>query len=124
MPHPYFTTNHYMMLAIAEAMTNDIYKLPKLGAVLITKNKSVYFGRNRRKSHPLQAKFGNTPDSIYLHAEMDAIVNAIRDGADLRWASLYVARVLRTGGVALAKPCAGCQRAIVHFGIENVEWTQ
>jgi len=113
----------YLSLAIKEAINNGIIKLPKLAAVLVTRDKHVFIGRNRLKTHPLQSRFGRNQHSIYLHAEIDAIVQAAKAHEDITGSSLYIARVWRDGTLALAKPCAGCERAIVHFGIEIVEWT-
>ena len=110
-------------LAVEVARSNSIYKLPKMGAVLVCKE-GIAVGLNQRKTHPLQKKFGKNSDSIYLHAEIDAIVNAIRLGYTIEGSKLYVARVFRrTELPALAKPCEGCQRAIIHFGIRSVEWS-
>jgi hypothetical protein len=36
---------------------------------------------------------------------------------------LYVARI-KYGNIRMSKPCLGCQRAIMHFGIPNVYWTE
>lgn len=118
--------NPHLSYAIELAKNNPIEKLPALAAVLVLKEGGYVTGYNRLKTHPLQARFSSRPGAIYLHAEVDAIVNALRYHtlSDLDGSALYVARVLKNGQPALAKPCAGCQRAIVHFGIQHVEWTQ
>ena len=98
----------------------------KLAAAIVKKRKVLAFGFNRMKSHPLQKRFGKNPHAIFLHAELDAITNAIRrhgEGA-LAGSTLYIARVRRDGTAALAKPCTGCEEAIKVFGIERVEWTR
>jgi tRNA(Arg) A34 adenosine deaminase TadA len=100
--------------------------LPKICAVLTDHTKqNVYIGFNSRKTHPLQLKFNpHNPSAIHLHAELDAIRKAVRvHGGNLSDFSLYVARVHRSGQVALAKPCKGCQGAIVAFGIKDIQWT-
>lgn len=121
--HGQIHINPWLEEAIDVAKSNDIRHLPRLGAVLVTRDGHVHYGQNKYKTHPLQARFGRNEDSIYLHAEVDAIVQAMRLGSPTDGASLYVARVLRDGTVALAKPCIGCQRALIHFDIANVEWT-
>ena len=68
-------------------------------------------------------------DAIYLHAETDAIKNALKriPESELEKASLYVCRVKYDSNGrgkkitwGLAKPCIGCQRAIATFGIRDV----
>ena len=110
--------------AIEVARGNTIKKLPKMGAILLTKGGNVYYGINRYRTHPLQKKFGRNRNSVYLHAEIDAIVKAMRYEKSIMGARLYVARVLKNGRPALAKPCPGCQRAIMAFRIGKVEWTE
>jgi len=95
-----------------------------MAAILITRCGKSYIGFNKYKTHPLQKKFGRNPHSIHLHAEMDAIVQAVMARDSIDGASLYIARVLKDGTPALAKPCVGCERAIIHFGIKEVSWTQ
>jgi tRNA(Arg) A34 adenosine deaminase TadA len=111
-------------LAIKLARTNLVERpLPRFACVL-TDNKTTYVGFNSRKTHPLQFKFN--PKSTCLHAEMDAIRQAVRvHGTDLGRFSMFVARVHRgTGEPILAKPCSGCQGAIVAFNVKDVEWTK
>ena len=93
-------------------------------AAIYINNRLISIGVNQMKSHPLQAKFGANTDKIFLHAEIDAIRNALRrvKTSELHEATMYVAR-MRQGVVRLSKPCVGCQRAILHFGIRNVYWT-
>lgn len=116
----------YLTHAIELALTNPYSgHLPRMGAVLANRGGLLGVGYNRLKSHPLQAKFSGRPGAIYLHAEIDAVVSALRDFSmpEIEGSTLYVARVLKNGQPGLAKPCPGCQRAIMHFGIANVEWT-
>lgn len=112
--------------AIEAAIANKVQRpLPKMACVL-TDGHNTVVGFNKRKSHPLQLRFNpQNPKAIYLHAEMDAIRQAIRlQGSDLSGFKMYVARVYRDGvTTACAKPCEGCQGAILAFGIRSVEWT-
>jgi len=97
-----------------------------MGAVLAYRNRVVAVGQNSTKSHPLAAKYSKNEKAICLHAEIDAIKNALKvvDVEDLNKMTLYVARVKRTGLIGNAKPCNGCQRAIETFGIGSVVWTE
>lgn len=91
-------------------------------AALIRKGRRIVSaGLNSKKTHPLQAKYGNNRFSIHLHAEIAAILRASED--DLEGSTLYVARSLKDGSRALAKPCEGCQRAIKDFKIKRVVYT-
>ena len=89
-------------------------------------------GINSYKTHPWMCEErGYRPDQIYLHAEVDAIRNALRliTQDQLSKCDLYVVRVKRLNGKSnqwikgLAKPCPGCMATIANFGIKNVLWT-
>lgn len=113
------------------AQANDEYPRARLAAALVKNNKIISFGINRKKTDPLQAKFGKNKDAIYLHAEIHAIKNALRDYtySDIVGAKLYVCRVKRPSETSkkwtwgMARPCEGCARAIVEFGISNVVYS-
>ena len=103
----------------------------KVASAVIYKGRVISVGVNRMKSHPFQAKFGKNPHSIFLHSETHAILNALHvlSEDDLKKASLYICRVkkMERGGqdwvYGLAKPCAGCARCIMEFGIRQVVYT-
>lgn len=104
----------------------------KLAAGIVYKKHLVATGVNSYKSHPLMTQFGKNKEAIFIHAEIDAIKNALRliTHDQLAKCDMYVLRVKRSGDTksspftrALACPCEGCQRAIVHFGIRNVYYT-
>ena len=100
----------------------------RLAAGLVYKNDIISIGTNKNKSHPFQKKYGTNSDAIFLHAETDAIYNAIRkyDAEIVSKSTLYVYRIKwenekkRRLISGLAKPCVGCQRAIATFNIKNV----
>lgn len=119
-----------MLAKVAES--NDEYPRAKLAAAVVYKNKIVSIGINRNKTDPLQAKFGKNDEAIYLHAEIHAIKNALRELSvdDLAKCDLYVCRVKRPSEKTkkkfvwgMSKPCSGCARAIAEFGIRNVIYT-
>jgi tRNA(Arg) A34 adenosine deaminase TadA len=113
------------------AIANPKVSGAKLAAAIVYKNKIVSVGVNYMKSSPLQAKYATNKDlSIYLHAEISAIKNALRqiDVEDFKKVSLYVCRVkydILTNSIVygLAKPCSGCMRAIFEFDIKKVYYT-
>ena len=97
----------------------------RIASALVCRNEIVSVGINKRKSHPLQAKYSRNEQAIMVHGELDAIINALRDRrlVDIERSTMYVVRVKRDGSLALARPCSGCQRAIVAFGIRSVRYT-
>ncbi len=100
----------------------------KLASAVVIRNEIIAIGFNRRKSHPFQVQFQANDNQIYLHAETDAINRALKyvSKEEIKKAILYVARVKyidnKTKKVVWAesKPCIGCQRAIMSYGISNV----
>lgn len=105
-------------------------------AAILSNGRQSFYGLNKYKTHPLQSKFGSNPECIYLHAELDAIIRAINfraryegkrylslDICDLSDFDMYIARVLKDGTPAIAKPCEGCMKAIEHFNVRSVQWT-
>jgi len=99
----------------------------RLAACIVVKNTIVGYGFNQKKSHPFQAQYAKNEDAIYLHAETDAIKNALKRVApeDLSKATLYVARAKRDQNdkkwiYGLSRPCSGCARAIASFDIKKV----
>lgn len=122
---------NYLDLAIDIARKNPIQKLPRMGAILVLRNGYLFTGKNQYKSHPLQAQWSRNPQSIFLHAEIDCLVKVVANDVEdlmndgsLKTASIYVARVGKNNLPALAKPCSGCFGALIHFGIDNIRWTE
>lgn len=125
--------------AIKEARKNPIEpigrnSISRFAAILFDGRGTIFTAFNSYKSHPLQAKFGINSESVHLHAEVNCLVKATRWFAqrkgvnysqivDLSDFSMAVARVLRDGTPALAKPCTGCAKALIAFGIRDVSWT-
>lgn len=102
----------------------------KLAAALVIKRDVISVGVNVLRSHPIQKKYGKNDQSIYLHAEINAIVNSLNhvDRDDLRRASLYVYRVKKDTNDpkrrhwvdGMSCPCEGCMSAIDAFKIRRV----
>lgn len=102
----------------------------KLAACLVIQNTVIAFGENKNKSHPFQARFARNPASIFPHAEIDCINNALKriDRDELQKATLYVARLKRSSPKGhyiqgLACPCKGCKEAIRKFNLKKVAYT-
>jgi tRNA(Arg) A34 adenosine deaminase TadA len=105
--------------------TSDLIRGSRHAAALVYKGRVIALGNNRLKTHPLQQQYGKNEHSIFLHAEIDAIIRALRDyGPDvLKKSSLYVLRTTKTGRVKNSEPCSGCLRAIEAFDIQKVYHT-
>ena len=99
---------------------------------MITKGKHIIsFGANSMKTSPWQKRFGRNDLAICLHAEIDAIKNALKvvSVRELKNCNLFVCRVKQNKPrgdfvAGLAMPCSGCQKAIVTFKINNVYYTE
>jgi deoxycytidylate deaminase len=102
-----------------------------ISAAITHKNRVISYGTNQMKTHPFQVKYQRNAESIFLHAEIAAIKNALRfiDVEDLLETTLYVCRQKYIAShkkqmiSGLAKPCEGCARAIIEFGIKKVIYT-
>lgn len=77
-----------------------------IGAV-VQYGQNIYGGWNSRITHPIQARYARNPFSIYLHAEIAAMIRA-------KWKAdrIVIVRILADGSWAMARPCSGCSRAI------------
>ncbi len=87
-----------------------------LGAVIARGNRVVSTAPN---------KFRNAPFIDHENATVHAEANAIKAAGnrDLRGATIYVARVNKTGLTNLARPCKNCMHAIVEAGIKEIVYT-
>lgn len=100
-----------------------------LASCIVYKNEIVSIGTNQYKTHPLQKKYGTNKESIFLHAEISAIHNALRRlyVDDFRHSTIYTVRSKfnKQGNPVwgIAKPCSGCMRAIVEFDFKKVVYT-
>jgi deoxycytidylate deaminase len=99
-------------------------------ACIVLKNNIIGYGYSQKKSHPFQAEYSKNPESIFLHAETDAIKNSLKriTPEELSKSTLFVARAKRSEGnkfwqYGLSCPCAGCTSAIVAFDIQKVVYT-
>ena len=106
---------------------NDSFAAASIAAAIVYKNKVISYGFNQSKSHPFQNRFRKNPHSIFLHAEVDAIKNALRtlSNEDLSKCTLMVVRTKLDkpkGSHILgnAMPCIGCAACIEAFGIKKV----
>lgn len=103
----------------------------RVAAAIVYRNWEPFYGVNSLKSHPFQKRFCSNENAIFLHAELEAIKNAVEmlHPELMEYTTLYIARMkykdqTKKGMIqGLAKPCIGCHRAIATFGIKNVCYT-
>lgn len=118
-----------MLATLAEDNENNTRA--RLAACVVYKSKIVSFGVNQYKSHPFQLLYGKNKESIFLHAEVDAIYRATKrlTSYELSRSTIYVARVKRVSTMTpdlvfgLAKPCIGCARCIATFNLKRIVYT-
>ena len=95
----------------------------------LTNGRSHFRGFNSYRTSPLQAKYSkgtDNPERICTHAEVQAIVKAVRKGkvTDFKDYTMYIARVLADGTPSIARPCESCWAALTEFRINDVHWTE
>jgi deoxycytidylate deaminase len=120
----------FNMLRVLAADVAPI-KSSRMTAAIVRGKEIISFGANQMRTHPFQAKFGKNPESLFWHAETNAIFNALRvvDVDSLKKADLYVCRVKYSGTKreqfisGNAKPCTGCAKCIADFGVKRVFYT-
>lgn len=118
------------MLTRLAIETDGIRGRIKVASGVVYRKHLIATGVNSYKSHPMMLEYGKNPKSIFLHAEVDAIKNALRvvTQDQLTKCDLYVVRVKKDEGGhyvhGLAKPCEGCSRAIASFNLRNVYYTR
>jgi tRNA(Arg) A34 adenosine deaminase TadA len=113
------------------AIGNEPVRGAKLASAVVLRSDLISIGRNQMRSHPFQARFGAHSEAIFLHAETNAIHNALKiiDPDLLRKATLYVRRVKRADKNKRdwfdgnARPCSGCMRCITEFKIGRVVYS-
>lgn len=79
-----------------------------------------YGNWNLDKTHPKLAKYGY-PEYSNMHAELRLAVRLGYLGLEGR--TVYVARVLRDGSWALARPCPVCAEVLAECGVKRIVWT-
>jgi tRNA(Arg) A34 adenosine deaminase TadA len=118
-------------LAISSGGFESSRRVP-MAAGITYKKHLISTGVNRRKTHPMMLGEGYRTDQLFMHAEVDAIRNALRliTPEQLKQCDLHIVRVKRPHIASnrwvygLAKPCAGCSNIIKSYGIKRVFWSE
>lgn len=74
------------------------------------------------KTHPVVAHFSKlagTPEKIYLHAEIQAVLRAKDKVVD----TVAIERYDSEGKTAMAKPCSTCALMLKAYGVRFVRYT-
>jgi len=95
----------------------------KMGAAIYNKRKLISIGINHSKTHPIQKRYSvdneRSDQSIYLHAEIAAIIAA---KGSTQNSHIYVARWLRSNRIGDSRPCKACHNALIDAGISKVTY--
>jgi hypothetical protein len=121
----------YALAKIAEAV--DPIQGARIAAAIVLNGSILSIGTNKKKTHPLQARYAADEHKLFLHAEIDAIQRAFHreERGDYRptHSTLYVCRAKfwpqeQIWGWGLARPCQdGCLCAARDFGLEKVVYS-
>ena len=116
------TTKEQRTLEFLTNYSNDVVfdHKQRMVAAITKKGDIIGLGRNSMKSHPFQARYSRNEESIYLHAETAALLDAINNGQDPSGGVMHVIRRLRDDTLGLARPCSGCMKALDAYGISRV----
>ena len=94
----------------------------KHGAVLVKGGSVLNTSCNKNRLVSFGSRFCTEHDGVAtLHAELGAILGIERNITE--GASLYVARIGKSGSYRLSKPCPMCTSAMQYVGIKRVYWT-
>lgn len=124
-------------MAKADKIINQLFTLAgdkepvgkaRIVAAVVYKGKVVSYGFNQNRTSWMQRRFKKNDLSLFLHAEVDAIKNALKnsDPDTVSKSTLYVVRSKKNAGKEVfgsAKPCRGCQSCIKWFGVNKVIYT-
>lgn len=89
------------------------------GATIFFRNRVISSSCNLLKTHPLGSGVNSN-----LHAEVRAILQALRNRKNLKGCSIYVVRINNQGELKLSKPCKSCANLIKSVGLTRVYWSE
>ncbi len=86
-------------------------------AFILDKNRIVSIGKNSKKGHPINQKFGY-PSGCGLHAEASAVIKSGK--IDHSRHTMVTFRIDRNNNIAMGKPCSHCQKLLNDVEFKNV----
>jgi tRNA(Arg) A34 adenosine deaminase TadA len=99
-------------LMMAESAPHEKWRV---GAVIVRGGAVLSTGYNRYRNSPSIVQL----DGVSYHAEEAAL----RMVGNAEGATIYVARVTKTGLLSLARPCPKCVPKLKEAGIHSMVWT-
>ena len=109
----------YLEIASNLAKSSDAGRY-KHGAIIVKGGRVLSTGINKFKNHPnIFENKSIIKQKAHIHAEADAI----RKAGDLKGATIYVARINKTGNTGLSRPCNYCYEKIIEAGITKIVYT-
>lgn len=87
----------------------------RIGCIIVDGRGIVASGTNSYRTSPRLSRYYDYP---FYHAEASAIFRVGFAGCVAR--DMYIARVLRDGSLAMARPCEECRELIAEAGIRRV----
>lgn len=101
-----------LALVQAEQAPHDQWRV---GSVLIRGGSVLSYGFNKYRNDPSLVSL----EGVSYHAEEVTL----RKAGDAQGATLYVARITRSGDLGNAKPCARCQSLLTAADVHTVVWS-
>lgn len=112
--------NRLVSLARNLIIYDDIELRCRHFAFILNKSKIVSIGRNSKKSHPINQKYGYF-DGSGLHAEACAIIKS--GNTDHSKHTLVTFRIDRNDKVAMGKPCRYCQKLLSDVNFKEIYYS-
>jgi len=112
--------NRLVSLARNLIIYDDIELRCRHFAFILNKSKIVSIGRNSKKSHPINQKYGYF-DGSGLHAEACAVIKS--GNIDHSRHTLVTFRIDRNNKVAMGKPCRHCQKLLNDVNFKEIYYS-
>lgn len=106
----------YLNLARNQAAKSRYERWP-MGAVLVKG------GRVQGASPNVIRNPAGLPGVAWEDCSIHAEAAVLKKVSQKRGGTMYVARLMRTGSLGLARPCPRCEESLVEFGVIRVVWT-
>ena len=110
-----------MLEQAAKLAKTSAFPTFKHGAVLARGASIHNQGVNKNQYCSFAARFKKNPKHATIHAELGCILGV--DRSITEGATVYVARINKTGEWKNSKPCKMCQAAMEHVGIRKAVYT-
>jgi tRNA(Arg) A34 adenosine deaminase TadA len=111
--------DRYLKRAMAAAETSE-HPRWRLGAVLVRGSSIISVATNVPRNDPNLTSGG--PGTTW-HAEISALRKLTYQADRAEGATLYVARVGRSGNIRLARPCVNCWKAVQLASVRSIFYT-